>query len=66
VFTRSNDFIFRLPFRLDRNDRYFNDTYEALPANGYTDFFQNLILKDSNIDVRLNIDFFEVRFKASS
>lgn len=51
----------RLPVRLTTEDRYFNDPYEALPANGYTQFFENILLKDSNIDVRLNMDYFQVK-----
>lgn len=43
----------RIPVREDYNDRYFNDKYEALPANGYTAFVENL-LNHSNIDVVLN------------
>ena len=48
-------------FRLDRNDRYFNDTWEALPANGYTNIYKNLILKDPKITVRLDLDYFKVQ-----
>lgn len=42
----------RIPVRTDFNDRYFNDTYEALPKNGYTAFVEN-ILAHPNIDVIL-------------
>ena len=49
-----------LLFRLDCNDRYFNDTWEGLPKNGYTAMFENLILKDPKITVRLEMDFFKV------
>ena len=52
----------RLPFRLDRNDRYFNDTWEALPANGYTELFKNMVFKDPLITVRLELDYFKVSF----
>ena len=51
----------RLPIRLDTKDTYFNDPYEALPSNGYTNFFENMILKRQNIDVRLNMDYFKVK-----
>ena len=50
----------RLPFRLNNESRYFNDPYEALPKHGYTQFFENILLKDKNIDVRLNVDYFKV------
>ena len=32
----SPDIITRLPVRYDFNNRYFNDTYEGLPVDGYT------------------------------
>ena len=50
----------RLPVRKNREDRYFNDPFEGLPQNGYTRFFENILLQDSNIDVRLNVDYFKV------
>ena len=45
----------------DLRDEYFNDKYEGLPRHGYTKIFENMILKDANIDVRLNMDFFKVK-----
>ena len=51
----------RLPVRTSNEDRYFNDPFEALPKQGYTAFFENILFHDSNIDVRLNVDFFQVR-----
>ena len=50
----------RLPFRVNNESRYFNDPYEALPKHGYTRFFENILLQDKNIDVRLNVDYFKV------
>lgn len=50
----------RIPIRLNHNDRYFNDTYEAIPEGGYTKFVQAL-LNDSLIEVRTNTDYFDVR-----
>ena len=35
----------RLPVRLTSEDRYFNDPFEGLPAQGYTRLFENLLLK---------------------
>ena len=52
----------RLPFRLNNESRYFNDPYEALPKHGYTRFFENILLQDENIDVRLNVDYFKVYY----
>jgi UDP-galactopyranose mutase len=50
----------RLPVRFDFNNRYFNDTYEGLPVHGYTAWLAKMA-NHPNIDVRLAIDFFDVR-----
>lgn len=39
------DIIKRLPIRMTFDDNYFNDTYQGIPVNGYTDMISN-ILKD--------------------
>ena len=52
----------RLPVRLTKENRYFNDPYEGLPKHGYTHFFENLLRNNSNIDVRLNMDYFKVSY----
>ena len=43
----------RLPVRTNDDDRYFNDTFQALPKEGYTSFVQNM-LKHEKITVLLN------------
>ena len=53
----------RLPVRLTKEDRYFNDPYEGLPKEGYTKLFENLLLHDPNIDVRLQTDYFKVQHR---
>ena len=50
----------RIPTRTDRDDRYFNDTFQAMPAQGYTEMFNN-ILDHENIQLRLRCDFFSER-----
>ena len=50
----------RIPIRNNFDDRYFTDKYQALPQNGYTQFFMKLI-KNENITVELNIDFFKIK-----
>ncbi|AWH86567.1 UDP-galactopyranose mutase [Flavobacterium album] len=50
----------RIPVRTNYDDRYFSDTYQALPKGGYTKLFER-ILDHPNIEVVLNIDFFEIR-----
>ena len=52
--------IARLPVRYTFDNRYFNDTYEGLPVDGYTAWLENMAA-DDNIEVRLNTDWFEVR-----
>ena len=48
----------RIPIRANFDTRYFNDKYQALPHKGYTHFFSK-ILKNKNIKVKLNTDYFE-------
>lgn len=51
--------ISRLPVRYNYNNRYFSDTYEGLPADGYTRWFERM-LDNPNIEVQTGIDFFNV------
>ena len=48
----------RIPLRSNFDTRYFTDKYQALPYKGYTHFFQR-ILDNKNIEIKLNIDYFE-------
>ena len=52
--------IARLPVRYTFNNRYFNDTYEGLPVDGYTKWLENMAA-DEKIDVVLDTDWFAVR-----
>lgn len=55
----SPDIIKRLPVRYNYDNRYFNDTYEGLPVDGYEAWFQNMIAKcGRNLSVRLETDYF--------
>ncbi len=49
----------RIPVRTSRDDRYFTDTYQAMPLHGYTRMFERL-LEHPNIKVMLGVDFREV------
>ncbi|MCS7194988.1 MAG: UDP-galactopyranose mutase, partial [Meiothermus sp.] len=49
----------RVPVYISRDDRYFQDTYQAMPKHGYTTMFAN-ILRHKNIKVLLNTDYREV------
>ena len=53
--------LLRLPCRTTTDDRYFGDIYQALPVRGYTRIFENMLLHDPNITIRLNVDFFQAR-----
>lgn len=52
--------ITRLPVRYTFDNRYFNDTHEGLPVDGYTAWLENMAASDL-IDVRLDTDWFDVR-----
>jgi len=49
----------RIPVRNNRDDRYFTDTYQAMPAEGYTKLFEKM-LSHPNIKVMLNTDYKEI------
>src|SRR5690606_15498133 len=44
----------------NRDDRYFTDTYQAMPKFGYTRMFQKM-LSHPNIKVMLNTDYGEIK-----
>ena len=52
--------ITRLPVRYTFDNRYFNDTYEGLPVDGYTAWLEKMA-EHPNIEVRLDVDYFDVR-----
>ena len=52
--------ITRLPVRYTFDNRYFSDTYEGLPVDGYTAWLERLA-DHPNIEVRLNTDFAQLR-----
>ena len=49
----------RIPVRLNRDDRYFTDTFQFMPADGYTRMFENMLNHD-NIRIELGVDFKDV------
>jgi UDP-galactopyranose mutase len=53
----------RIPVRTNRDDRYFSDTFQAMPLAGYTAMFGN-ILDHARIRVELGTDFAEFRKRA--
>ncbi|GGV20099.1 UDP-galactopyranose mutase [Actinomadura cremea] len=54
------EIIARLPVRYTFDNRYFNDTHEGLPVDGYTAWLERMA-DHPNIEVRLNTDFFDLR-----
>ena len=52
--------ITRLPVRYTFDNRYFSDTYEGLPVDGYTAWLEKMA-DHPNIEVRLDVDYFDVR-----
>jgi UDP-galactopyranose mutase len=49
----------RVPTRTNTDDRYFSDSFQNMPLNGYTRLFEN-ILDHPNIKIMLNVDFREI------
>ena len=55
----SADIISRLPVRYTYDNRYFSDTYEGLPKDGYTAWLERMAAHEL-IEIRLDTDFFDV------
>ncbi|WGT47035.1 UDP-galactopyranose mutase [Tessaracoccus lacteus] len=52
------EIISRLPVRYNYDNRYFNDTFEGLPTDGYGAWLERMA-DHKNIEVRLGVDFFD-------
>src|SRR5205823_7938746 len=50
----------RVPTRTNRDDRYFTDTYQAMPRHGYTRMFERM-LDNPNITIVLNSDYNDLK-----
>ncbi len=46
----------RVPVYLSKDDRYFQDRFQGIPLNGYTEVVKNM-LKHKNIKIKLNTDY---------
>ncbi len=53
----------RIPTRTNEDDRYFGDTFQAMPLEGYTKMFERM-LDNPLIDVRTGVDFAEMKDRA--
>jgi UDP-galactopyranose mutase len=49
----------RVPTRTNKDDRYFTDTYQAMPSHGFTRMFEKM-LDHPNIKIMLNTHYHEV------
>lgn len=54
----------RIPVRTNTDDRYFSDSFQKIPAEGYTRMFARM-LDHRNIRVELGVDFREFRKRAA-
>ena len=52
----------RIPTRTNRDDRYFTDTFQKMPADGYTAMFRRM-LDHPRIEVALGTDLADIRGK---
>ena len=50
----------RVPTRTNTDDRYFSDSFQAMPKHGFTRMFENM-LDHENITVMTGVDFADVR-----
>jgi UDP-galactopyranose mutase len=50
----------RVPTRTNTDDRYFTDSFQAMPKNGYTAMFEN-ILDHKNIEIETSTGYDEVK-----
>lgn len=53
----------RIPTRTNTDDRYFGDTFQAMPLHGYTKMFERM-LDHPLIEVRTGVDFAELKDRA--
>lgn len=54
----------RVPTRVDTDDRYFGDKFQAMPLNGYTEMFARM-LDHPNISILLATEYADVKEKIS-
>jgi UDP-galactopyranose mutase len=54
----------RIPTRTNTDDRYFGDTFQAMPLDGYTKMFERMV-DHPLITVRTGVDFAELKERAN-
>jgi UDP-galactopyranose mutase len=55
----------RIPVRTNTDDRYFTDTFQAMPAGGFTQMFERM-LGHPNITIELSTEFDDARARVSA
>lgn len=55
----------RIPTRTNRDDRYFTDSFQKMPAEGYTRMFERM-LDHPGITVDVGVDYFDLRDRIDS
>ena len=53
----------RIPVRTNTDDRYFTDSFQSIPLQGYTRMFERM-LDHPNISVELEVDFLEIKSRS--
>jgi UDP-galactopyranose mutase len=53
----------RVPIRANRDDRYFSDRFQAMPAQGYAAMCEKILAACPGLDLRLNTPFEEARLR---
>jgi len=50
----------RVPVYVSLDDRYFQDKYQIMPVGGYTKIFENMLLNNDNIDIKLSTNVLDI------
>jgi UDP-galactopyranose mutase len=53
----------RVPIRLNRDNRYLTESFQAMPTEGFTAMFEKMIASSPGLQIRLGIDFEEEKTK---
>jgi UDP-galactopyranose mutase len=53
----------RIPIRLNRDDRYLTESFQAMPVQGYTAMFENMMAHSPNLQLRLGVDYREEKVR---
>ncbi|MES2474526.1 MAG: FAD-dependent oxidoreductase [Verrucomicrobiota bacterium] len=51
----------RIPIRTNRDDRYLTEEFQALPQDGYSKLFENILAASPGVELHLGMEFAEAR-----